>query len=146
LQDKTDEFALDMDNPSFVLRAVKDVALDNIPKPSITNSYDVIIRIGQTGICGSDVHYWQRGRIGDFILTSPIVLGHESAGTVVEIGGSVKNLRVGDKVAIEPGVPCRHCDYCRSGSYNLCPDTIFAATPPHNGTLSKYYQTAADYC
>lgn len=96
--------------------------------------------------CSSDVHYWQRGRIGDFILTSPIVLGHESAGIVVEIGSSVKNIKPGDKVAIEPGVPCRHCDYCRSGSYNLCPDTVFAATPPHNGTLSKYYKTAADYC
>ncbi|KAK5224537.1 hypothetical protein LTR72_004318 [Exophiala xenobiotica] len=140
--------ANDGSNPSFILRAVKDVSLSDtdIPKPSITDPYDVIIHVGQTGICGSDVHYWQRGRIGDFVLTSPIVLGHESAGTVVEIGGSVKNLRVGDKVAIEPGVPCRHCDYCRSGSYNLCPDTIFAATPPHNGTLSKYYKTAADYC
>lgn len=133
-------------NPSFVLRAIKDVALEDIPKPTITNPYDVIIHVGQTGICGSDVHYWQRGRIGDFVLNSPIVLGHESAGTVVEIGSSVKNLKVGDRVAIEPGVPCRHCDYCRSGSYNLCPDTVFAATPPHNGTLSKYYKTAADYC
>jgi hypothetical protein len=94
----------------------------------------------------SDVLYWQRGRIGDFILTSPIVLGHESSGTVVEIGSNVKNVKVGDRVAIEPGVPCRHCDYCRSGSYNLCADTVFAATPPHNGTLSKYYLTSADYC
>ncbi|KIW99865.1 uncharacterized protein Z518_10793 [Rhinocladiella mackenziei CBS 650.93] len=135
-----------MENPSFVLRAVKEVALENIPKPTISDPYDVIIHIGQTGICGSDVHYWQRGRIGDFILNSPIVLGHESAGTVVEIGSAVTNLRVGDKVAIEPGVPCRHCNYCRSGSYNLCPDTVFAATPPHNGTLSKFYKTAADYC
>lgn len=58
----------------------------------------------------------------------------------------MKNVKPGDRVAIEPGVPCRHCNYCRSGSYNLCPDTVFAATPPHNGTLSKYYKTAADYC
>jgi len=133
-------------NPSFILLAVKDVQLGNIPIPQIDGPYDVIVQIGQTGICGSDVHYWQRGRIGDFVLNSPIVLGHESAGTVVEIGSSVTNLRVGDKVAIEPGVPCRHCEYCRSGSYNLCPDTVFAATPPHNGTLSQFYKTAADYC
>lgn len=79
-------------------------------------------------------------------MKSPIVLGHESAGTVVAVGTSVKNVKPGDRVAIEPGVPCRHCNYCRSGSYNLCPDTVFAATPPHNGTLSKYYKTAADYC
>ena len=65
---------------------------------------------------------------------------------MVETGSKVKNLKRGDQVAIEPGVPCRHCKYCRSGSYNLCPDTVFAATPPHNGTLSKYYKTAADYC
>lgn len=133
-------------NPSFVLRAVKDVALQDIPKPKITDPYDVIVEISQTGICGSDVHYWQRGRIGDFVLTGPMVLGHESSGVVVEVGPLVKTLKVGDKVAIEPGVPCRHCDFCRSGSYNLCPDTVFAATPPHNGTLSKYYKTAADYC
>ncbi|EAU37641.1 hypothetical protein ATEG_02679 [Aspergillus terreus NIH2624] len=86
---------------------------------------------------GSGVH---------FILESPIVLGHESSGVIEEVGSAVKNLKVGQKVAIEPGVPCRHCDYCRSGSYNLCPDTVFAATPPHDGTLSKYYITQSDYC
>jgi D-xylulose reductase len=64
---------------------------------------------------------------------------------VVEVGGAVKNVRVGQRVAIEPGVPCRHCDYCREGAYNLCPDTVFAATPPWDGTLSKYYIVAADY-
>ncbi|KAK5321654.1 hypothetical protein LTR70_004044 [Exophiala xenobiotica] len=133
-------------NPSFILRAVKDVHFGDIPKPQIDGPYDVIVQVGQTGICGSDVHYWQRGRIGDFVLNSPIVLGHESAGVVVEIGPRVTNIKIGDKVAIEPGVPCRHCEYCRSGSYNLCPDTVFAATPPHNGTLSKFYKTAADYC
>lgn len=95
------------------------------------------------------------------------MLGHESSGTVVEVGPAVKNVKVGDRVAIEPGVPCRQyvllilfkkkkksggklteasCNYCRSGSYNLCPDTVFAATPPHDGTLSKYYITQADYC
>lgn len=135
-----------MANPSFVLRAIKDVVLQSIPKPTITDPYDVIIQITHTGICGSDIHYWQRGRIGDFILSSPIVLGHESSGTVVEIGSAVKHIKPGDCVAIEPGVPCRHCNYCRSGSYNLCPDTVFAATPPHNGTLSKYYKTAGDFC
>lgn len=62
------------------------------------------------------------------------------------VGSAVQNLKPGDRVAIEPGVPCRHCDFCRSGSYNLCADTVFAATPPHNGTLSKYFKTAGDYC
>ncbi|KAL4938250.1 hypothetical protein BDV06DRAFT_232006 [Aspergillus oleicola] len=133
-------------NPSFVLRAVKDVTFEDRSVPPLKDPYDVRVRIAQTGICGSDVHYWQRGRIGDFILESPIVLGHESSGVITEVGSKVKNLSVGQKVAVEPGVPCRHCDYCRSGSYNLCPDTVFAATPPHDGTLSKYYITQSDFC
>ncbi|RSL40674.1 hypothetical protein CEP53_013227 [Fusarium sp. AF-6] len=133
-------------NPAFVLRAVHDTVIEERPIPKLRNEWDVRVRIAQTGICGSDVHYWDHGRIGDFILPNPIILGHESSGTVVEVGSAVKNVKVGDRVAIEPGVPCRHCDYCRSGSYNLCPDTVFAATPPHDGTLSKYYVVAADYC
>lgn len=133
-------------NPAFVLQDIKKVFIEERPIPKLRDPWDVRVHIAQTGICGSDVHYWQRGRIGDFVLTSPIVLGHESSGTVVEVGSAVKNLKVGDRVAIEPGVPCRRCDYCRSGSYNLCPDTVFAATPPHDGTLSKYYLVASDYC
>ncbi|KAG9903847.1 GroES-like protein, partial [Aureobasidium melanogenum] len=135
-----------MSNPSFVLRAVKDVAFEDRDIPKLRDEHEVRVRIAQTGICGSDVHYWQRGRIGDFVLRSPIVLGHESSGTVVEIGAAVKNLKQGDRVAIEPGVPCRRCDYCRGGEYNLCNDTIFAATPPWDGTLAKFYTVASDYC
>jgi D-xylulose reductase len=66
-------------------------------------------------------------------------------GTIVEIGSAVKNVEVGQRVAIEPGVPCRRCDYCRSGQYNLCADTVFAATPPWDGTLSKFYTVASDF-
>ena len=105
--------SLPNDNPSFLLRAIKDVALTSIPTPEITHPHDVLVHISQTGICGSDVHYWQRGRIGDFVLTTPIVLGHESSGIIMQVGESVKHLKVGDRVAIEPGVPCRYCDYCR---------------------------------
>ncbi|KNG45437.1 d-xylulose reductase a protein [Stemphylium lycopersici] len=133
-------------NPAFVLRAIKDVAFENREVPQLRDQHEVRVHVAQTGICGSDVHYWQRGRIGDFVLNSPIILGHESSGTVVEVGSAVKNLQVGDRVAIEPGVPCRRCDYCRSGAYNLCNDTIFAATPPWDGTLAKYYTVASDYC
>ncbi|KAF2451069.1 putative alcohol dehydrogenase [Karstenula rhodostoma CBS 690.94] len=133
-------------NRSFVLRTVKNVAFEDRPVPKLRDEHEVRVHVAQTGICGSDVHYWQRGRIGDFVLNSPIVLGHESSGTVVEAGSKVTNLKVGDRVAIEPGVPCRRCDYCRAGSYNLCNDTIFAATPPWDGTLAKYYTVASDYC
>ncbi|KAH0601447.1 hypothetical protein MHUMG1_00322 [Metarhizium humberi] len=132
-------------NPAFVLQSIRNVSFEHRPVPSLRDEYDVRVRIERTGICGSDVHYWQKGRIGDFVLESPIVLGHESCGVVVEVGSKVKNVKVGDRVAIEPGVPCRRCDYCRSGFYNLCGDTMFAATPPHDGTLQKYYIVACDY-
>jgi len=125
---------------------VKEVSFEDRPIPKLRDEHEVRVHVAQTGICGSDVHYWQRGRIGDFVLKSPIILGHESSGTVVEVGSAVKTLKVGDRVAIEPGVPCRRCDYCRSGKYNFCNDTIFAATPPWDGTLAKYYTVASDYC
>lgn len=98
------------------------------------------------GICGSDVHYWKRGRIGDFILTAPMVLGHESSGIVSAVGEGVTNLKVGDRVAIEPGVGCRICSFCKEGRYNLCPEMKFAATPPYDGSLCRYYVHAADFC
>lgn len=90
-----------------MLQSVQNVSFEQRAVPQLRNEHDVRVLVEQTGICGSDVHYWQRGRIGDFILNSPIVLGHESAGTVVEVGKAVKNVKVGQKVAIEPGVPCR---------------------------------------
>ncbi|KAH7049467.1 chaperonin 10-like protein [Macrophomina phaseolina] len=136
-----------MTNPSFVLHAIQSVSITDRPIPALRDpAHDVLLHVAQTGICGSDVHYWQRGRIGDFVLTSPIILGHESSGVVVRVGAAVAHLAPGDRVAIEPGVPCRRCDHCRSGSYNLCADTVFAATPPWDGTLAKYYTVAADYC
>ncbi len=106
----------------------------------------VLLRMACVGICGSDVHYWQHGRIGHFVLTSPMVIGHEAAGVVVSCGKNVKNLVPGDRVAIEPGVPCRTCADCKRGEYNLCKDIFFCATPPDDGNLTRYYTHAADFC
>lgn len=75
-----------------------------------------------------------------------MVLGHESSGIVTQVGDAVKSLKVGDRVAMEPGVPCRRCVRCRDGKYNLCPDMAFAATPPYDGTLAKYYTLPEDFC
>ena len=92
------------------------------------------------------MHYWQHGAIGHFVVKDPMVLGHESAGTVVEVGASVKTLKVGDRVALEPGYPCRRCAECLGGHYNLCPDMVFAATPPYDGTLTGFWAAPADFC
>ncbi|XP_060062560.1 sorbitol dehydrogenase-like [Ylistrum balloti] len=107
---------------------------------------EVQLCMQQVGICGSDVHFWQHGEIGDFVVKKPMVLGHEGSGMVSKLGEGVTSLKVGDRVAIEPGVPCRTCKHCKSGRYNLCKDCVFCATPPHDGNLSRYFVHAADFC
>lgn len=99
----------------------------DIPKPKAD---EVLVKIEYVGICGSDSHYFEAGAIGSYVVKPPFVLGHEAGGTVVEVGEAVKHLRVGDRVALEPGKTCGTCEFCRSGRYNLCPDVEFFATPP----------------
>ncbi|KAF9646027.1 xylitol dehydrogenase [Thelephora ganbajun] len=127
------------DNPSFVLRGIEDVVYEDRPIPDIADA-EVLVEVKKTGICGSDVHYLVHGRIGDFVVNNPMVLGHESAGVVSKVGAKVKHLEVGDRVAMEPGATCGSCDFCKSGRYQLCEDIIFAATPPYDGTLARYYR------
>lgn len=136
-----------MQNPSFVLKAVQHVAFEDRPVRALRPK-EVRVNIQQTGICGSDVHYWQKGRIGKYVLQpgTEMVLGHELAGVVVALGSEVTLLRVGDRVAVEPGLPCRYCAYCKLGQYNHCPDMVFAATPPWDGTLARYYTIDHDLC
>ncbi|KFY78332.1 hypothetical protein V499_02487 [Pseudogymnoascus sp. VKM F-103] len=138
---------LGANNPSFVLQKIQHVVFENRPVPTISpESSDVIIQIKQTGICGSDVHYYNHGSIGKFIVKAPMVLGHESSGVVVAAGSGCQTLSVGDAVALEPGVPCRKCPPCKEGLYNVCSEMAFAATPPFDGTLCKYYTLPEDYC
>ncbi|OJD28358.1 D-xylulose reductase A [Blastomyces percursus] len=133
-------------NLSFVLEGIKKVSYKDRPIPAIKDPHDVQVCVKYTGVCGSDVHYWEHGSIGPFILTSPMVLGHESSGIVTSIGSAVTSLRPGDHVALEPGIPCRRCEPCLSGKYNLCLRMAFAATPPIDGTLAKYYVLPEDFC
>ncbi|CDS07608.1 hypothetical protein LRAMOSA01557 [Lichtheimia ramosa] len=132
-------------NQCVVLREKNNIVIENRPIPTL-KAGEVLINVKATGICGSDVHYWLHGGIGSFQLKAPMILGHESAGIVAAVGENVKNLKVGDRVALEPGVACRMCEQCKSGRYNLCPDMAFAATPPIDGTLCNYYKHAADFC
>ncbi|GAB0088645.1 sorbitol dehydrogenase [Sergentomyia squamirostris] len=133
------------DNLTAVLHGVEDLRLEQKPIPTIRDD-EVLLEMDCVGICGSDVHYLVHGGIGPFILKEPMIIGHEAAGIVAKVGKSVKNLKVGDRVAIEPGVSCRMCHFCKEGRYNLCPDMVFCATPPCHGNLTKFYAHAADFC
>ncbi|MFD1600844.1 NAD(P)-dependent alcohol dehydrogenase [Halobellus rarus] len=106
---------------------------------------EVLVAIRDVGICGSDVHYYEHGRIGDYVVEDPLVLGHESAGDVVEVGDDVTGLEAGDRVALEPGVPCRRCAHCKRGEYHLCESVEFMATPPHDGAFAEYVAWPADF-
>lgn len=109
-------------------------------------SNEVLVKVEHVGVCGSDLHYYETGAIGDYVVKPPFVLGHESAGTVVEVGSEVTHLKVGDRVSLEPGKTCGHCEFCRTGRYNLCPDVIFFATPPVDGVFQEYVAHEADLC
>jgi L-iditol 2-dehydrogenase len=106
---------------------------------------EVLVQVTAVGVCGSDVHYYEHGRIGPFVVDAPLILGHESAGRVVELGeGSTKHA-VGDRVALEPGVPCGRCRECRAGRYNLCADVQFFATPPVDGAFAEFVAIHEDF-
>ena len=104
---------------------------------------EVLIRVRYTGICGSDIHYFHEGRVGDNVIRSPHILGHESSGEIVQVGNDVANLAVGDHVAIEPGVPCMKCSYCLEGHYNLCQSVQFLGAPPYPGSFREYLRHKA---
>ncbi len=114
-----------------------------IPAPKAD---EVLVKLEYVGICGSDMHYYETGAIGDYVVKPPFVLGHEPGGTVVEVGSHVTHLKVGDKVALEPGKTCGHCEFCRQGKYNLCPDVVFFATPPVDGVFQEYVAHEAALC
>lgn len=107
---------------------------------------EVLVKLEYVGICGSDLHYYETGAIGDYVVELPFVLGHEPGGTVVEVGKNVKHLKVGDRVALEPGKTCGHCEFCKTGRYNLCPDVVFFATPPVDGVFQEYVAHEAGLC
>ncbi len=120
-----------------------EIQMRPIPEPK---DDEVLVKVENVGVCGSDLHYYESGRIGNFIVEYPFVLGHEAGGTVVEVGKNVKNLKVGDRVAMEPGKTCGKCEFCKTGRYNLCPDVIFFATPPVDGVFQEYVAHEAGLC
>lgn len=133
-----------MSNQAAVLYAPRDVRLEERPRPK-PGPGEVQVEIKAVGVCGSDVHYYEHGRIGSFIVNKPLILGHESAGLIVEVGEGVSSERTGQRITIEPGVPCRVCRECRNGRYNLCPDVRFFGTPPIDGAFTNYVIIPADF-
>jgi len=116
------------------------------PMPTIENDTDVLVKIEYVGICGADLDMWETGRYGIFNVDYPQIIGHEASGVVVEVGKSVTNLKPGDKVAMEPGIPCGVCARCVTGEYNLCSHVIFKGAPPVTGCNQNYVTHPAQWC
>ncbi len=126
-----------MKNQAAVLYAPHDVRIEERPVPK-PGPKEVLIEIKAVGVCGSDVHYYEHGRIGSYVVRQPLILGHEASGIIVDVGEGVNKGRVGERVAIEPGIPDGVCEQCRSGRYNLCPNVRFFGTPPIDGAFTNY--------
>lgn len=106
---------------------------------------EVLVRVRSVGVCGSDCHYFEHGRIGPYVVEEPLVLGHEASGEIVAVGAEVSAHRVGERVSIEPQRPCRICGQCKAGRYNLCPAMAFLATPPVDGAFLEYIAVPSDF-
>jgi D-xylulose reductase len=130
---------------ALVLERKGELSIREIALPTELGPHDVKISIDTVGICGSDVHCYEYGAIGPFVVKEPMVLGHEASGTVVEVGHAVKNLKPGDRVCMEPGIPDPNSRASRLGIYNLDPAVRFWATPPIHGCLTPYVIHPAAY-
>lgn len=132
------------ENSAAVLYGIGDLRIERRPTP-VPEKRHVLVQIRAVGVCGSDVHYYEHGRIGAFVVRDPMVLGHEASGVIVARGDGATRHDIGARVAIEPGVPCGRCDQCRRGRYNLCPDVRFLATPPIDGAMTQFLAVHEDF-
>jgi L-iditol 2-dehydrogenase len=123
-----------MTNHAAVMPKPGLIEIQTVSEPEV-GPRDAVVQIEAVGVCGSDTAYYTVGRIGDYVVDGPIILGHECAGKVIAVGDEVTQVAVGDRVAIEPGTPCRDCRDCMAGRYHLCADLVFFATPPYDGSL-----------
>jgi D-xylulose reductase len=130
---------------ALVLERQRELSLRDIDLPLQIGPDDVKVKIHTVGICGSDVHYYTHGKIGPFVVREPMVLGHEAAGTVVEVGRDVTSLKPGDRVCMEPGIPDTSSRASRLGMYNVDPGVRFWATPPVHGCLAPFVVHPADF-
>ncbi len=131
-------------NRAAVLHSAGELRVEDLPRP-VPGPREVLVEVRSVGVCGSDIHYYEHGRIGSFVVEAPLILGHESMGVVVELGSQARRHAPGDRVTLEPGVPCGRCRECRHGRYNLCPDVKFFATPPVDGAFARYVAIHEDF-
>jgi L-idonate 5-dehydrogenase len=126
---------------AFLLHGARDLRAANLPKP-VPGPGEVLVAMRRAGICGSDIHYYSHGQVGSFVPKRPFVLGHEFAGEIVEVGAGVPAARIGERVTVDPSMPCGSCDFCRGGRYNLCLAMRFygsASCDPHiNGGFEEF--------
>ncbi|EED12651.1 vacuolar ATP synthase subunit G plant, putative [Talaromyces stipitatus ATCC 10500] len=127
-----------------LINAVTDVKPDTCLHVYFIVNQQSLVRDVQTD--NHQVHYWEHSSIDSFVVREPMVLGHESSGVVSKVGSKVTTLKVSDQVAMEPGIPCRRREPYKSGKYHLCINMAFAATPPYDGTLTRYYRLPEDFC
>jgi L-iditol 2-dehydrogenase len=127
------------------LHGIRDLRVEQLPRPT-PGPGQVLLKVAAVGVCGSDVHYYQDGRIGDQVITSPLVLGHECSAWVAATGPGVTGLTAGQLVAVEPAIPCGHCEPCLEGNLNLCLNMRFCGTPPIDGVFSDYIVMPAENC
>lgn len=124
---------------AMMLTGIKQMEMRDIPEPVLVNSSDVKIRMSAVGVCGSDIHYYTQGQIGSQKVVYPFTVGHEGAGVVVEVGKSVKRVKRGDLIAIDPAMPCRECDQCLAGRHHTCRKLRFLGCPGQaEGCLMEY--------
>ncbi len=137
---------MEMQKAAF-MRGIDKMVIEEVPVPE-AGEKQVLVQLEYVGICGSDVHYFHHGCCGAYKvdLEKDFMLGHECAGTVVKTGPGVEHLKVGDRVALEPGITCGKCEFCKTGRYNLCPDVVFLATPPVQGCYEEYIAFPEDMC
>jgi L-iditol 2-dehydrogenase len=132
---------------AMMLTGIRQMEMKNVPDPVIINPKDVKIRMSVVGICGSDIHYYTQGKIGSQQANFPFSVGHEGAGMVAEIGPAVTKVKPGDKIAIEPAMPCGECDQCKAGRHHTCRKIRFLGTPGQaEGSLSEYIVMPEENC
>jgi L-iditol 2-dehydrogenase len=132
---------------AMMLTGIRLMEMKEVPDPIVAGPKDVKIKMKVLGICGSDVHYYTQGKIGSQKVVYPFTVGHEGAGVVVETGSLVKKVKPGDIVAIEPAMPCRDCDQCKSGRYHTCRKLKYLGCPGQaEGCLSEYLVIPEESC